>query len=745
MPRNARRRLIPPFSLLLLCLCSGFLLLACGPSDPVEKAKAILARGPVNDQTIEDLRTLIAEYPDENAIHFLYGKALSTSGKISLSEWSLRRAAKDPEWRVKAASQLANNAARSGNYETTLHFVSEVLEEDPDNVDLLILRAKAAAASRIFSEEALADADRALELEPTNADAMEPRILALLNLERYEEAGEEIERLGEMIDADAEASDAIRGWHCTTTALYASDSGEEALALERFEECLDQFPDNANLITSAVSFFDQRGELARSTEIIETGLEFYPESLDYRRQLAVRLSAAAEPERAEQILIEGTEVADEGYAPLAWQILGKHYQGEEQHELALEAFRTSVELTQEADTPNSQYLFDYADALILGGEYDTASEVAAQMTVPAHRYMTLARIAQETSRHDEALRQFERAFLLWPDNPWARYAAALSAEQIGDFDAAADYYRYAIRIDPGTTDARVRLARMLLAEGDLANALHFLALKWPAVPLDAEGEILLAGVSARMNQAGLLEQALAASAKRGRLPFGRANATAGQAMMDVVGAPIAIEWVRRYGGDRIDSQNGERLEAARTLIGLHHALGQSEAAQKEIAAIEGQLGNSSGALALRGYWLELQGESEAAHTAYQSALEANPSQPDALAGLGRLSQAEAPADAIDFFNRAVAADPEMLPAASAVIRLLREQDQLVEAQTKLDIALIRWPYSGTLALEQVELAKSTEQPPERVTQLLGKARRFSAAATPAEVERIKTLIGQNAS
>ena len=46
----------------------------------------------------------------------------------------------------------------------------------------------------------------------------------------------------------------------------------------------------------------------------------------------IRLSAAAEPERAEQILIEGTEVADEGYAPLAWQILGKHYQGEEQHE-----------------------------------------------------------------------------------------------------------------------------------------------------------------------------------------------------------------------------------------------------------------------------------------------------------------------------------------------------------------------------------------------------------------------------
>ena len=93
-------------------------------------------------------------------------------------------------------------------------------------------------------------------------------------------------------------------------------------------------------------------------------------------------------------------------------------------------------------------------------------EVAEDLSVPAHRHLIRGRVAQERRDPARALEEFDEALRLWPDNPWARYYAALAAEELGDFERAIEEYRNAIRIDPGATDARTRGAALLLASGN---------------------------------------------------------------------------------------------------------------------------------------------------------------------------------------------------------------------------------------------------------------------------------------
>ena len=735
-------RLRPPAQL-LIASSLAVLFLACSPIDPVERAKAVIAeaQGQFSAQTIESLRELLAESPDDPEMNYLYGKALSLSGEAGLAQWALRKAALDPEWRTPAATQIATNAARTGNYETTIEFVSKVLEEDPDNVDLLILRANAAASSRIASSEALADTDKALEIEPDNARVMEPRILALLNLERYEEAGEEIERLGEMIEADPETDDSIRGWHCTTTALYANDSGETELALELFNKCLLEYPGNPNLINNSVIFFDERGEYARSLKIIQDGLEKLPESLDYRRQIAVRLAATGDIEGAEQVLIEGTEVASPAYAPAAWQFLAKHYQDQGQHQQAIQAFAQALEITQAAQAPTAQLMLDYADALILGGDLDQAMAVTDQMTLKAHAEIIRARIAQEKGDHQQALEHFDGAFQLWPDNPWARYSAALSAEQVGDFERAADEYRYVVRIDGSATDARTRLAQMLVAEGDPITALNLLALQHASGASSLEGLILLAELHARRSQFGPMNQTFLDINPYGRGAYGKATATVGQAIADEFGAEAAIDYLENYGANQIANQDPTRLPAARKLIQLRLEIGQTELAQQEIEGFIAELSlDKAVAAALRGYALEqITAEQAMARTAYEEALKTDPRNPDALAGLARILSTESPREALVFYDRAIDAEPDNVATQRAAAQLLRQFGETEQARDRLQKALATWPYSGPLALDWAELESETASPSTSVDLLIARAERFRSHLTPEEAERLDSL------
>ncbi|MCH2186545.1 tetratricopeptide repeat protein, partial [Myxococcota bacterium] len=351
------------------------------------------------------------------------------------------------------------------------------------------------------------------------------------------------------------------------------------------------------------------------------------------------------------------------------------------------------------------------------------------------------RSVQEQGDHRQALEHFDRAFQFWPDNPWARYSAALSAEQMGDFDRAADDYRYAIRIDGQATDARTRLARMLTAEGDAIAAVNFLVAQQPTAAASLDGLILLAELSARMNRFNEMHQTLLYVSQYGRRAYGKATAQVGQAIAETLEAKTALDYLETYGANRVANQDPTRLRAARKLIELRYALGQADLAQREIEALEAELPkDSAAAAALRGYALEqMKTEDAKARAAYEEALQADPRNPDALAGLGRIHATESPREAVAFFDRAIEAEPDNLESQRSVARLRRQLGETEQARIRLRQALATWPYSGQVALDLAELEREAAAPSTAVDPLIERAQRFRSELSPGEAARLDSL------
>src|SRR5213594_4770031 len=120
----------------VIACASGWLalaLIACGPSDPLQPIRAKQEAGDF-EATIEPLRDLLADHPDDAEANYLYGRALVSTDHAGLASWALRRAMKDPAWEIAAGLQLATASLSVGDYNEAVEIATRVLEREPENV-----------------------------------------------------------------------------------------------------------------------------------------------------------------------------------------------------------------------------------------------------------------------------------------------------------------------------------------------------------------------------------------------------------------------------------------------------------------------------------------------------------------------------------------------------------------------------------------------------------------------------------
>jgi tetratricopeptide (TPR) repeat protein len=644
----------------------------------------------------------------------------------------------DPEWRLRAGRQLAYGEMLATNYDEAIATLNQLVESNTDDVELLLMRANAYAHSRIHFEEALADVDRIREIDPENVEAMEPRIIALLGLDRIEEAGVAIEDLGRRIE-DSQLDTETQGWHCATAALFAEESGEKELAQSRWEDCTERFPDHSNVVGNAISFYDGQRDFRRSLEILRGAHEAKPESRQYRTRLAARLRASGQADEATEILAEATGSEKVAASATAWFDLAKHHQELDDPEATVEAFERSLEKVRETGVDLPSMRLEYADALLLAGRFDRALEVAEDMTVSAHRAVIRARVAQEQGDPEKALEYFDEAFRLWPDNPFARYYAARAAEAIGDFDRAIEAYRYSMRIAPGATDARVRLTRLLLAEGSAFEGIHMLRFQAEASPLDVEGELLTLHLWGRLGQGPSIRAYLDRIRKDSPAFLGEAVDHVAQGIREGSGPVAAIESIRREQGLRLDDPS--HADSLRTLVRFSGEAKDLEAAARDVREALEAHPEAAVFHEINGLLLELGDDEAQAREAYQRALEIEPENVRALSGLGRTTLSQDPEAALALFERALAVDPFDLPAGRGATRALLGAGRHEAAVERLEATLQTHPYDGKLAtrLAQLLLESGAEIDDERIRPLVRQAVRFGGGAQARALnERIET-------
>jgi len=722
---------MPLSQVIAACLLSCIVLASdgCRPADPLVEIRRLQQSGEAA-ASVEPLRALLDERRGDPEVLYLYARALIAAQQPTLADWALRQAMEDPEWLVPAGLDLASASLATRDYPMAIEAADRVIAAHPENVQARLLRANALVRSKRFYEETLAEVDRIYELDPDNLDVLEPRILALLGLEREEEAAAAIEDLGRQIDSRELGND-IPAWYCATTALFADESGHAELADERWQHCLELAPAYPNVVTNAIAFYDARGDFDRSLEILRNASREAPGSREFRLGLSQRLLDRGQRAEAEAVLREATEVEQPLQAATAWVDLGKHLQEVDDFAAAARAMDRAVELVRSVQEPGAQLLLEQADALVLAGEFDRALAIADDMSLDTHREMIRARVAQERGQPAEALEHFDAAFLLWPDNPWARYSAALAAEAVGDFDRAIDEYRNVIRIGLSGTDARIRLSRLHLAEGKTVLALALLLERTDVAPLDRAEMLLQIRILAELGEDARLAAALEAIHQTRPGQLGHAFAAAAEGMRARAGAAAAVAQLRKWEShELLDFGAPNGFDALRALVRLSSDAGRATEAEATVRAALREHPDSAEAHEILGLQLELSGAApDAARGEYQRALELDAGNALALAGLGRLALDANPAQALEFFDRAATANPFDPEAPRFAARALVAMGDPLAAEERLDALLGNHPYDADAAAELVALQLARGHVTDHTLERAERAARFGGGAS----------------
>ena len=171
---------------------------------------------------------------------------------------------------------LARALLATGDYDESVEVCNRLLERKPDDIPTLLVRANAYIGSRRNYEAALADAERVLEIDPDNVEALIPRTVALL-APRARGGGQRGARAaGGPLPGRQPRDCTARPASAPRAPPSRRRKGITSSAAERYDACLEPFPEWAPLVQDAVEFFDALGADEHAQEILERAVEASP-------------------------------------------------------------------------------------------------------------------------------------------------------------------------------------------------------------------------------------------------------------------------------------------------------------------------------------------------------------------------------------------------------------------------------------------------------------------------------------
>jgi tetratricopeptide (TPR) repeat protein len=499
-------------------------------------------------------------------------------------------------------------------------------------------------------------------------------------------------------------------------ATFAKEKGEVEAAEAAWEDCLEEFPGEDIVVSSAIEFFTEQSNHARVLEILRSAHAAKPTHLPFLEALARQLGATGQTEEAER-LMRAAAIRDGGKDPNAWLALANYHGRRDETAKARDALAEGMRLMDEAP---ATLVAAYVDLLIRTGDYDEAEELIPQFEPsPVMRDLLRGRLLLARGHPAEALEVLEEALRVWPDHSVARWLAGAAAEQLGDFERAAQEYGEAIRNDRGNRDAVLSLLRLFEALNLDQEALATLSRYQRENPSDPE---ILVQTIRFAHRAGSMKMVEGAAEKLLALPGYRGVAVAELAAIRAArGGPAAgAETIRAARLDLTHPRNGPALGP------LVEYLVAADRSAKALEATEAALAvHPEEALfhELRGRALRGAGEPDMARAAFERALELEPERAPALAQLAALAAEQGDREAaIALYDRAALADPEDASYAWGAIELLSASDDGAELERRLEALLAH--HATHAAAAEFLARRLLERDPERAFALARRAVRL---------------------
>lgn len=698
-------------------------------ADPLDKARTLQSEGKI-EESVEALAKLIKAGDRRGEVLFRYGRALSGLGETGRAIWSLDAALDDPEWLRPAASHLASIAFQGGNPDLALRTLKRLEEErtdgmGDDDIDAKVIEARAYMDTRKNYQEALEPLDEILEFDPGNEEALRLKAAAFLGLKQPDEAFSIIRELGQESQTpngeDPDTTQAEAYWCSIETSFYR-ESGELEKAQEFVEDCLERFPTYSSLIDEGLAIYRLQNKTEKALELLQSAYALEPQNRGIRFPLVLQLRAMGRASEAEAVLQANLDslLAQEGIDPAqlanAWVDLAGLLVDQEKFIEGLEAYNKARSLLGPSASP--ELLFAQAETMILVRHFDDALAIAEETTVDVHKPMIRGRVAFEKGELEQAIDEFNRAALIWPDNAPVRYYLARAAEGLGQFDRAIEEYRQAIRSDQNLDAARARLSRLHLAEDRIAQAKAIMrfapASAFAATPLDKK--LIEVEIQARTGYEANLEQipydpnftpdaslqSVAEALSRGfRTRVGPESAAVALATIEkTTKGPLAANLFRErvenllaagMDDEALDLARkaaSERPKDAHAQIALARALSKSETKLDESKDL------------------------------YLRLAQARPQDSDIQAWLGEIAVRQGRTDqAFERFEAALSIEPANENAIVGLAKVLVDQSKTTQANTRLSEFLsLRRPTSGIAALELARgIPDGAEAKAERTT------------------------------
>jgi len=703
--RSGRRWLI--VATVALALAGG-----CRPELQLDDLRGFQESGRFAE-TIGPLRERLDETPDDPELNHLYGVALLETGQAALAIWPLRKAAADRDRAIDDGILLVQAILAGGSAEDAILAANRVLELAPDRIDVIRLLIAARIKAR-KNEDVLVDVERLLELKPGDSGALVSRLVALLNLDRADEAEAALAEIGAAI----KNLDDGYVWEprvCGGTATFMDEKGDPEAAEALWDDCLGQFPAEEMIVFAAIDFFNAQAQPWRVTEVLRRALEAEPTHLAFIEAYANRLALGGDTQQAEKMLLAATE--DGVNDRQAWFSLANYHEQRDQSAKAAEAMAKGLALMGEAPP---LMLAEYVDLLIRAGEYDKAEEIVPQFdSEPVIANLLRGRLLLARGKPSEAIEALEEGIRLWPDNSVARELVAEAAVQLGDYDRAITEYAEAMRSDPGNRDAIFSLLRLLEALGRDSEAAVALSRYWREKPRDPESLVEAIRFANRAGQQGRVEQAVR---RLGEIPGYRAVVVAELAAIRASReSPAAgVDFIRKSQLDLTRPINGAALEAL-----VEQLVADGKAGEALSAADAAIVASPDDARfhELRARALRASGKPDVAREALERAVAIEPERASAIAELASLAAERGERKtAIALYDRASRADPDTSDYAWDAIQVLSAAGETAETERRLEALLLSDAvHTGAASLRARQLLETN---PERAFALARRAVRL---------------------
>jgi len=313
---------------------------------------------------------------------------------------------------------------------------------------------------------ALADYERAIELEPGLIDARIARAGILVDLGRDSEAHADLESVAKGGPVEPRAS-----YLLAVLAGRRGDSAEAARRLEEAAQLVDSLPSEwiaghepLLMVGALAHHADRQYEKAR--KYLDVLVVRYPRNLGARKLLAVIHADMGEHARAISLLEHVLRVQPDDAQ--AQSSLGRVYLAQGRYGKAIEL----LEKAAQAGDPRALSSLGFSRL----GQGDTAA-AAKTLTAAFDKAPTdlglaimLANTLMREGNPSQALEVARRAAVAAPGNPAAlNLLGAIQGAQ-GDLDGARGAYDEALKLEAGFRPARLNLARLDVSQGHFDKA-----------------------------------------------------------------------------------------------------------------------------------------------------------------------------------------------------------------------------------------------------------------------------------